>query len=83
MVLPNCRSNIELQLDDNLYVYKSSGDEPLKYDESRDRRNSIPPAKLPTAKYMLAYLPRPPTETSSHGASSPKVGAPNNVAKGL
>ncbi|XP_039206441.1 G protein-activated inward rectifier potassium channel 4-like [Crotalus tigris] len=72
MVLPNCRSNIELQLDDNLYVYKNSGEEPLKYDESRVRRNSIPPAKIPTAKYILASLPRPPTETDSHGASSPK-----------
>ncbi|XP_034281131.1 G protein-activated inward rectifier potassium channel 4-like [Pantherophis guttatus] len=73
MVLPNCRSNIELQLENNPYIYGDIGEEPLKYDKSMVRRNSIPPAKIPTAKYMLAYLPRPPTETDSHGISSPKA----------
>lgn len=83
MVLPNCRSNIELQLENNTYIYDDVGDESLKYDESRARRNTIPPAKVPTAKYMLAYLPRPPTETDGYGISSPKVGALNNVARCL
>ncbi|XP_069598701.1 G protein-activated inward rectifier potassium channel 4-like isoform X1 [Ranitomeya imitator] len=39
----------------------------LKVDDPRVRRNSIPPAQAPTAKHMLAYLPRPPTDNNRYG----------------
>ncbi|XP_044133586.1 G protein-activated inward rectifier potassium channel 4-like [Bufo gargarizans] len=39
----------------------------LKVDDPRIRRNSIPPAQAPTAKHMVAYLPRPPTDNNKYG----------------
>ncbi|CAI5795366.1 G protein-activated inward rectifier potassium channel 4-like [Podarcis lilfordi] len=67
MVLPLASSSMELQPDNGLCVRNNTGDWRLKSEESRSRRNSIPPAKAPIAKHMLAYLPRPPTETSQYG----------------
>ncbi|XP_060643631.1 G protein-activated inward rectifier potassium channel 4-like [Anolis sagrei] len=72
MVLPAASSNMELQPDKGLYVRNNTGDWRLSYEEFRNRRNSIPPTKTPTAKHMLAYLPRPPTETSSYGTFTQK-----------
>lgn len=45
----------------------------LAPEEPRGRSNSIPPAQTPTAKHMLAYLPRPPTDTSRYGTFPQKV----------
>lgn len=42
-------------------------------EETRSRSNSVPPAHVPTAKHMLAYLPRPPTDTSGYGTFRQKV----------
>lgn len=42
-------------------------------EEPRGRSNSIPPAQTPTAKHMLAYLPRPPTDSSWYGTFPQKV----------
>ncbi|KYO42656.1 G protein-activated inward rectifier potassium channel 4-like [Alligator mississippiensis] len=67
MVLPVTSSNMELRQDDGLCVHNDVGSCRLTYEESRSRRKSIPPAQMPTAKHMLAYLPRPPTDTSRYG----------------
>ncbi|XP_015277817.1 PREDICTED: G protein-activated inward rectifier potassium channel 4-like [Gekko japonicus] len=53
--------------DDGNCAHNNAGDWWLTCEDSRSRRNSIPPAKTPTAKHMLAYLPRPPTDTSRYG----------------
>ncbi|KAM9217136.1 ATP-sensitive inward rectifier potassium channel 12-like [Leptosomus discolor] len=45
-------------------------------EEPRGRSNSIPPAQTPTAKHMLAYLPRPPTDTSWYGTFPQKPELP-------
>ncbi|XP_075630749.1 G protein-activated inward rectifier potassium channel 4-like [Balearica regulorum gibbericeps] len=45
-------------------------------EEPRGRSNSIPPAQTPTAKHMLAYLPRPPTDTSRYGTFPQKPELP-------
>lgn len=45
----------------------------LAPEEPRGRSNSIPPAQTPTAKHLLAYLPRPPTDTSRYGTFPQKV----------
>nr|XP_005291465.1 G protein-activated inward rectifier potassium channel 4-like [Chrysemys picta bellii]XP_005291466.1 G protein-activated inward rectifier potassium channel 4-like [Chrysemys picta bellii]XP_042707787.1 G protein-activated inward rectifier potassium channel 4-like [Chrysemys picta bellii]XP_042707788.1 G protein-activated inward rectifier potassium channel 4-like [Chrysemys picta bellii] len=68
MVLPIASSSMELQQDNGLCVRNNIGGCRLKYEEPRSRRNSIPPVQTPTAKHMLAYLPRPPTDTSRYGA---------------
>ncbi|XP_050766790.1 G protein-activated inward rectifier potassium channel 4-like [Gymnogyps californianus] len=48
----------------------------LVAEEPRGRSNSIPPAQTPTAKHMLAYLPRPPTDTSRYGTFPQKPELP-------
>nr|XP_030146622.3 G protein-activated inward rectifier potassium channel 4-like isoform X1 [Taeniopygia guttata] len=48
------------------YAHSSAGGWPAP-EEPRGRSNSIPPAQTPTAKHMLAYLPRPPADTSRYG----------------
>ncbi|XP_053819190.1 G protein-activated inward rectifier potassium channel 4-like [Vidua chalybeata] len=48
----------------------------LAPEEPRGRSNSIPPAQTPTAKHMLAYLPRPPTDTSRYGTFPQKPDLP-------
>ncbi|CAM5172023.1 unnamed protein product [Eretmochelys imbricata] len=68
MVLPIASSSMELQQDNGLCVRNSIGGCWLKYEEPRSWRDSIPPVQTPTAKHMLAYLPRPPTDTSRYGA---------------
>ncbi|XP_065553034.1 G protein-activated inward rectifier potassium channel 4-like [Lathamus discolor] len=45
-------------------------------EEPRGRSNSIPAAQTPTAKHMLAYLPRPPTDTSRYGTFPQKPDPP-------
>ncbi|XP_050178737.1 G protein-activated inward rectifier potassium channel 4-like [Myiozetetes cayanensis] len=45
-------------------------------EEPRGRSNSIPAAQTPTAKHMLAYLPRPPTDTSRYGTFPQKHDVP-------
>ncbi|XP_074833209.1 G protein-activated inward rectifier potassium channel 4-like [Carettochelys insculpta] len=67
MVLPVASSSMELQQDNGLCVHNNIGGCRLKYEEPRSRRNSIPPVQTPTAKHMLAYLPRPPTDSSRYG----------------
>ncbi|XP_075765893.1 G protein-activated inward rectifier potassium channel 4-like [Pelodiscus sinensis] len=67
MVLPVASSSMELQQDNGLCVRNHVGSCWLKREEPRSRRNSIPPVQTPTAKHMLAYLPRPPTDTSRYG----------------
>ncbi|RXM91268.1 G protein-activated inward rectifier potassium channel 4 [Acipenser ruthenus] len=42
---------------------------PLKCES---RRNSIPPAQTPSARHMLAYLPRPSTDSSRYETFTPK-----------
>lgn len=73
MALPVGSSGMELQPGKRLR--NNTGDWQLQHQESWNRRNSIPPAKTPTAKHILAYLPRPPTETGSYGTFPQKVGA--------
>ncbi|XP_051494670.1 G protein-activated inward rectifier potassium channel 4-like [Apus apus] len=48
-------------------AHNSVGGGWLVPEEPRGRSNSIPPAQTPTAKHMLAYLPRPPSSTSRYG----------------
>ncbi|XP_039578075.1 G protein-activated inward rectifier potassium channel 4-like isoform X2 [Passer montanus] len=48
----------------------------LPPEEPRGRSNSIPPAQTPTAKHMLAYLPRPPSDTSRYGTFPQKPDPP-------
>ncbi|XP_048368745.1 G protein-activated inward rectifier potassium channel 4-like [Sphaerodactylus townsendi] len=68
MPLPAPSGNMEdSQLDSKACPRNNVGDWRLMNDDSRSRRNSIPPAKTPTAKHMLAYLPRHPTDTSRYG----------------
>ncbi|XP_062450379.1 G protein-activated inward rectifier potassium channel 4-like [Rhea pennata] len=67
MVLPVTGSSMELQQGNSLCVHNNIGSCWLKHEETRGRRNSIPPVQTPTAKHMLAYLPRPPTDTSRYG----------------
>ncbi|XP_060107480.1 G protein-activated inward rectifier potassium channel 4-like [Heteronotia binoei] len=68
MALPASSGDMEdSQPEDGICVRKNAGDWWLMCEDSRSRRNSIPPAKTPTAKHMLAYLPRPPTDTSRYG----------------
>ncbi|KAH0623351.1 hypothetical protein JD844_031590 [Phrynosoma platyrhinos] len=52
MVLPMASSNMELQPDTGLCVRNNTGDWRLSHEESRSRRNSIPPAKTPKAKHI-------------------------------
>ncbi|XP_074705046.1 G protein-activated inward rectifier potassium channel 4-like [Strix aluco] len=62
----------------------SVGGDWLAPEEPRGRSNSIPPAQTPTAKHMLAYLPRPPTDTSRYGTFPQKPelpAAPGAVAE--
>eukprot|EP00063_Salmo_salar_P017984 XP_013992819.1 PREDICTED: G protein-activated inward rectifier potassium channel 4-like isoform X2 [Salmo salar] len=44
------------------------------------RRNSIPPAKALTGKHLLAYLPRPPPESTRFTPYPKKVVAKTNMA---
>ncbi|OCT70525.1 G protein-activated inward rectifier potassium channel 4 [Xenopus laevis] len=68
MVLPvPSSSSMHLQQDNSSCVQNNINDNRLNVDDPRVRRNSIPPARTPTAKHMLAYLPRPPTDTSRYG----------------
>ncbi|XP_074972283.1 G protein-activated inward rectifier potassium channel 4-like [Phalacrocorax aristotelis] len=62
----------------------SVGGGQLVPEEPRGRSNSIPPAQTPTAKHLLAYLPRPPTDTSRYGTFPQKPelpAAPGAVAE--
>lgn len=54
-------------------VVGGGGSDWLVPTEPRGRSNSIPPAQTPTAKHMLAYLPRPPTDTSQYGTFPQEV----------
>ncbi|XP_075377392.1 G protein-activated inward rectifier potassium channel 4-like [Mycteria americana] len=54
----------------------SGGGSRLAPEEPRGRSNSVPPAQTPTAKHMLAYLPRPPTDTSRYGTFPQKPERP-------
>ncbi|XP_063211634.1 G protein-activated inward rectifier potassium channel 3-like isoform X2 [Chroicocephalus ridibundus] len=56
-------------------VLPCAGARPLP-EEPRGRSNSVPPAQTPTAKHMLAYLPRPPTDTSRYGTFPQKPEPP-------
>lgn len=58
----------------SLCTHNSVGSTWLPREEPWGRRNSIPPAQAPTARHMLAYLPRPPTDTSRYGTFPQKVG---------
>uniref|UniRef100_A0A8C5PQU7 G protein-activated inward rectifier potassium channel 3 n=1 Tax=Leptobrachium leishanense TaxID=445787 RepID=A0A8C5PQU7_9ANUR len=61
-------SSLDLQKDNGSCVRNHVGDCRLKVvEDTRVRRNSVPPTQTPTAKHMLAYLPRPPTDTSRYG----------------
>ncbi|KAM5142259.1 G protein-activated inward rectifier potassium channel 4-like [Mantella aurantiaca] len=60
-------SSMDLQQDNGSCVRNHVNDNRLKVDDPRIRRNSIPPVQTPTAKHMLAYLPRPPTDTNRYG----------------
>ncbi|XP_030320697.1 G protein-activated inward rectifier potassium channel 4 [Calypte anna] len=46
-------------------------------EEPRGRSNSIPPAQTPTAKHMLAYLPRPPSGSGRYGTFSQQPEVPS------
>ncbi|XP_013798954.1 G protein-activated inward rectifier potassium channel 4-like [Apteryx mantelli] len=76
MVLPVTGSNMELQQDNSLCLHNNISSCRLKHEEPRGRRNSIPPVQTPTAKHMLAYLPRPPTATSRYGTFPQKPELP-------
>ncbi|XP_063292866.1 G protein-activated inward rectifier potassium channel 4-like [Pelobates fuscus] len=68
MALAAPSSSLDLQKDNGSCVRNHINDGRLKVAEDpRVRRNSVPPAQTPTAKHMLAYLPRPPTDTSRYG----------------
>ncbi|XP_069470336.1 G protein-activated inward rectifier potassium channel 4-like isoform X2 [Ambystoma mexicanum] len=67
MALALTCSSHELQQDNGTCVQNHVNDRRMKLEEAWGRRNSIPPAQTPTAKHMLAYLPRPPTDTSRYG----------------
>ncbi|XP_018424683.1 PREDICTED: G protein-activated inward rectifier potassium channel 4-like [Nanorana parkeri] len=60
-------SSMDLQQDNGSCVPNHLNDNRLKVDDPRIRRNSIPPVQMPTGKHMLAYLPRPPTDTNRYG----------------
>ncbi|XP_072282469.1 G protein-activated inward rectifier potassium channel 4-like [Pyxicephalus adspersus] len=60
-------SSLDLQQDNGSCVRNHVNNNRLKIDDPRIRRNSIPPVQTPTAKHMLAYLPRPPTDTNRYG----------------
>ncbi|XP_063797835.1 G protein-activated inward rectifier potassium channel 4-like [Pseudophryne corroboree] len=65
LVVPS--SSMDLQQDNGPCVLNHVNENRLKVEEQRIRRNSIPPVQTPTAKHMLAYLPRAPTDTSRYG----------------
>ncbi|KAM8927582.1 G protein-activated inward rectifier potassium channel 4-like [Pelodytes ibericus] len=67
MALTGPSSNLDLQQDNGSCVKNHVCENRLKVDDPRVRRNSIPPVQTPTGKHMLAYLPRPPTDTSRYG----------------
>ncbi|KAM4703963.1 G protein-activated inward rectifier potassium channel 4-like [Rhinophrynus dorsalis] len=67
MALAFPSNHLDLQQDNGSCVHNHISDNRLKIDDPRVRRNSVPPAQTPTAKHMLAYLPRPPTDTSRYG----------------
>ncbi|XP_031455496.1 G protein-activated inward rectifier potassium channel 4-like [Phasianus colchicus] len=60
----------------SLCTHNSLGSTWLPREEPWGRRNSIPPAQAPTARHMLAYLPRPPTDTSRYGTFPQKPEVP-------
>ncbi|XP_068096889.1 G protein-activated inward rectifier potassium channel 4-like [Hyperolius riggenbachi] len=60
-------SSMDLQQDNGPCMRNYVNDNRLKVEETRIRRNSIPPVQTPTGKHMLAYLPRAPTDTSRYG----------------
>ncbi|XP_015739348.1 G protein-activated inward rectifier potassium channel 4-like [Coturnix japonica] len=59
-----------------LCTHNSTGSSWLLREEPRGRRNSIPPVHAPTARHMLAYLPRPPSDTSRYGTFPQKPEVP-------
>ncbi|MEE6484685.1 hypothetical protein FKM82_013975 [Ascaphus truei] len=67
MALAAPSSSLDLQQDNGSCVRNHINESRLKVDDPRARRNSIPPVQTPTAKHMLAYLPRGPTDTSRYG----------------
>ncbi|KAM4652515.1 G protein-activated inward rectifier potassium channel 4-like [Discoglossus pictus] len=67
MALAVPSNSMDFQKDNGSCVRNHTNDNRLKVDDHRIRRNSIPPVQTPTAKHMLAYLPRPPTDTSRYG----------------
>lgn len=73
-VLTATGSGTEPQWERSLCTHNGVGGCWLLREESRGRRNSIPPTQAPTARHMLAYLPRPPTDTSRYGTFPQKVG---------
>ncbi|XP_059685528.1 G protein-activated inward rectifier potassium channel 4-like [Gavia stellata] len=65
-------------------AHNSIGSGWLAPEEPRGRSNSIPPAQTPTAKHMLAYLPRPPTDSSRYSTFPQKpelLATPGAVAE--
>ncbi|XP_005987337.1 G protein-activated inward rectifier potassium channel 4-like [Latimeria chalumnae] len=75
-------SATELQKNNGVYVRNHTNVCSVKCEEHRSRRNSIPPAQAPTAKHMLAYLPRPPMDTCNYGTFPQKpetVVVPHNA----
>ncbi|XP_078540098.1 G protein-activated inward rectifier potassium channel 4-like [Lissotriton helveticus] len=67
MAMALTSSSHELQQDNGMCFHNHVTDYRVKLEEARGRRNSIPPVQTPNAKHMLAYLPRPPTDTSRYG----------------
>ncbi|XP_040181959.1 G protein-activated inward rectifier potassium channel 4-like [Rana temporaria] len=60
-------SSMDLQQDNGACMRNHVNDNSLKVEDPRIRRYSIPPVQTPTGKHMLAYLPRPPTDTNRYG----------------
>ncbi|KAM9299612.1 G protein-activated inward rectifier potassium channel 4-like [Gastrophryne carolinensis] len=60
-------NSMDLQQDNGPCLRNHVNDNRLKVEDPKIRRNSIPPVQTPTAKHMLAYLPRAPTDTSKYG----------------
>lgn len=82
-VLTAASSSTEPQWERSLCTRNGVGGSWLLREESRGRRNSIPPAQAPTARHMLAYLPRPPTDSSRYGTFPQKVGLrPGHTTRG-
>ncbi|KAM9175266.1 G protein-activated inward rectifier potassium channel 4-like [Mergus octosetaceus] len=79
-VLTAAGSGTEPQWERGLCTHNGVGGCWLLREESRGRRNSIPPTQAPTARHMLAYLPRPPTDTSRYGTFPQKPEGPATPA---